>query len=277
MHANDEIQQRQIQQDKPFAWQSKAGMKTIADVFDNDIASARSVYVALTEIASDEGSETFTRPIRQIADRAGIAYRTAATILNRLESLKLIAVERGVVEGTNGRASSTFTMLGNKNLRLGNGAARCLPRDSDKKRKKEKKNQDDGTALGNSTPFAPANGSAKSVPSFFEGYQNQNQPVQNHVKWPEYAAWCRRKGGQPTEKGFWTWWGKQKPQWRNKVRQNFDGEGGYELDGKFYPADEANRMAEKNSELALKFRKATKIGDKIHIDDPPSGFTQKSA
>jgi hypothetical protein len=137
MHANDEIQQRQIQQDKPFVWQSKAGMKTIADVFDNDIASARSVYVALTEIASDEGSETFTRPIRQIADRAGVAYRTAATILNRLESLKVIAVERGVVEGTKERAPSTFTMLGNKNLRLGNGAARCLPRDSDKKRRKK--------------------------------------------------------------------------------------------------------------------------------------------
>jgi hypothetical protein len=263
MHANDEIQQRQIQRDKPFAWQSKAGMKTIADVFDNNIASARSVYVALAEIASDEGSETFGRPIRQIADRAGVAYRTAATILNRLESLNLIAVARGVVEGTKERAPSTFTLLGNKNLRLGNGAARCLPRDSDKKRKKEKKNKGDCTALGNYIPFAPANGNPKSL-CCFEGYQNQNQPVQNHVKWPEYAAWCRSKGGKPTEKGFWTWWGKQKPQWRNKVNKAFD-EPGYEFNGKFLTSDEANRLGRENPDLLTKFRKAVKRDGKIEI------------
>ena len=122
-------------------------MKTIADVFDatQDIASARSVYIALSEIASDEGSEIFTRPIKQIADRAAVSYRTTASILTRFEALKLIAVERHVVEGTKERAPSTFTMLGNGCRTLGNGCCRLsLPRiekETDKKNeRKEIKN-----------------------------------------------------------------------------------------------------------------------------------------
>ena len=79
----------------------------------------------------------------------------------------------------------------------------------------------------------------------------------------------------PTEKGFWTWHGKQKPQWRNKVKQSF-GQTGYVLDGRFFTREEANRMGSENSELLTKFRIATKIGDKIHVIGPPSGFTEKS-
>jgi len=126
------------------------------------------------------------------------------------------------------------------------------------------KYHDGSKALGNSTSLAPANGSPKSVSSFFEGHQNQNQSVPNHVKWPEFAAWCRSKRGTPTESGFWKWLRGQKPQWRNKVQQNFDVEG-YKLDGKFLTVDEANQMGRENPELLTKFRKATKRGDKIHV------------
>jgi hypothetical protein len=144
-------------------------------------------------------------------------------------------------------------------------------------RKEEKNNQDYGTALGNSTPFAPANGSAKSVPSFFQGYQNQKQPVQSHVKWPEFAEWCRSKGGRPTESGFGKWLLGQKPQWRNRVKQSFD-QTGYVLHDKFFATVEANQLGAKNPELLSKFRKATKSGDTIHvIDDPARGLLKKSA
>ena len=129
-------------------------------------------------------------------------------------------------------------------------------------------------ALGNSIPFAPANGSPKSVCSFFEGHQNQNQPVQHHVKWLEFAAWCRSKGATPTESGFWKWLVGQKPQWRNKLKQSFD-QTGYVLHGKFLTVEEANRMGRENPELLTQFRKATKIGDKIHVIDSPSDFPQK--
>src|SRR5262249_10256750 len=103
------------------------------------------------------------------------------------------------------------------------------------------KYHDISKALGNSTTLARAKGNPKSVPSFFEGYQNQNQPVQNHVKWQEFAAYCRRKGGAPTDKGFRTWWRKQKPQWRNKVKKNFDQEG-WELNGQFFTPEQANQL-----------------------------------
>src|SRR5262245_52995997 len=121
MNANDGIQPRQTK-DGPWCWQSKAAMKTIADVFDatQDIASASSVYLALSEIGSDEGSHSFTLPIKQIADRAAVSYRTAASILTRFEVLKLIAVERHYVEGTKERAPNAFTMLGNGCRTLGN-------------------------------------------------------------------------------------------------------------------------------------------------------------
>jgi hypothetical protein len=129
--------------------------------------------------------------------------------------------------------------------------------------KEERRISDQGTAktYGNSIP----NTSRNTSDSFSSGsHQYQNVPARDHRKWLEFAAWCHSKGGTPSEKGFWSWLCKQKPQWRNKIRQNPAGEEGYDLDGKFYPADEANRMAEKNSELALKFRKAIKRNGKIH-------------
>jgi hypothetical protein len=142
--ASDETKPRQIK-DGPWCWQSKATLKTISDIFDatKDIASARSVYVALSEIASDEGSESFTRPISQIASRAAVSYRTAASILNRFESLKLIAIDRHLVEGTKERSPSTFTLLGNDCRTSGNGCSKAsLPRnikETEKKRKETNK------------------------------------------------------------------------------------------------------------------------------------------
>jgi len=124
--------------------------------------------------------------------------------------------------------------------------------------------QDISKALGNSTTLARAKGNPKSVSSSFEVHQNQNQPVQNHVKWPEFAAWCRSKRGTPTERGFWKWLLGQKPQWRNKVKQSFD-QTGYVLHGQFLIDEEANRRGRENPELLTKFRKATKRGDKIHV------------
>jgi hypothetical protein len=129
------------------------------------------------------------------------------------------------------------------------------------------KNHDKGRAVRNSIPRASSN--AESGESFFVGsYQNQNQPAQNHVKFPEFAAWCRkqrdRRGqpGQPTEPGFWKWLRSQKPQWRNRVKQTPE-ERGYTLNGKFFTDEQANQMGRENSELLIKFRRAVKRGSKI--------------
>lgn len=135
------------------------------------------------------------------------------------------------------------------------------------------KNYDKGIALGNSVPTTPAKQTPRSD-FVFERHQyqkHQDQPAQNHVKWQEFTAWCRKQRdrhgqpGQPTESGFWKWLRGQKPQWRNKVR-------GYTLDGKFFTAEQAIRIGCENPDLLTQFRKATKTGDKIHVidGDPPS-------
>jgi hypothetical protein len=59
----------------------------------------------------------------------------------------------------------------------------------------------------------------------------------------------------------------QKPQWQNRVRQDFKVDG-YVLDGKFLTVDEANQRGKENPELLTRFRKATKRGDKIHVMNP---------
>jgi helix-turn-helix protein len=120
-----------------------------------------------------------------------------------------------------------------------------------------------GIALGNSTPSSSSNGKPQSG-FVFEGYQNQ--PVQNHVKWPEFAAWCRSKGGTPSENGFWKWLLGQKPQWRNRVKQVVE-EPGYVLDGQFLTAEEANRRGVESPALLTRFRKAVKRGGKIIVDE----------
>lgn len=100
--------------------------------------------------------------------------------------------------------------------------------------------------------------------------QNQNQPAQSHPKFPEFAAWCRSQRdkhgnpGKPTERGFWKWLCGQKPQWRNKVRQDFDAEG-YVLDGKFLTQDEANQRGKENPELITRMRKVVKRDGKIQV------------
>ena len=123
------------------------------------------------------------------------------------------------------------------------------------------RNHDKSIAVRSSIPGASSN--SESGESFFVGcYQNQNQPARDHVKFPEFAAWCRSKGGQPTETGFWKWLRGQKPQWRNRVKQSPE-ERGYTLDGKFFTDEEANQMGRGNSELLTKFRRAVRRGSKI--------------
>lgn len=102
----------------------------------------------------------------------------------------------------------------------------------------------------NSVPAASATVELKSGDSVFQG--DQDQPIQNHIKYPEYAAWCRSQGGSPTAKGFPTWLSKQKKHWRNRVKQPFE-QTGWVLDGKFYTPDEANELGKSNWELIEQF------------------------
>jgi hypothetical protein len=101
--------------DGPFCWQSKSARRKIRDAFDatNDVASALGVYDALTEIASDEQSETFKTAHAWIARMSGVSARTIQGRLKVFVELGLVAISTPKL-----REKSTYIML-----TLSNGCA----------------------------------------------------------------------------------------------------------------------------------------------------------
>ena len=87
--------------------------------------------------------------------------------------------------------------------------------------------------------------------------------AQAHVKWPEFANWCIKKGGQPHEAGFWKWMCGQKLQWRN--RQSPKDIEGYVRHGKFYPGPEACALQAAHPEWLDDFHKAIKRNGRIQL------------
>jgi hypothetical protein len=87
-HAHRHIRQA------PFCWQHKAALRLIRESFDADkaVSSALAVYLALTEIASDQESETFTTTHAWIALMSGLSPRTVQDRLNRLSEIGLLEV-----------------------------------------------------------------------------------------------------------------------------------------------------------------------------------------
>jgi hypothetical protein len=141
------------------------------------------------------------------------------------------------------------------------------------------KHHDEWITLGNSTPPTPANVPASQF--VVEGHQHQSQSARDHIKWPEFVAYCASQKGRrakdrrhvhdglPTESGFWKWLCGQKPQWRNKVKPRDEIEG-YVLDGKFFEAAAANELHASDPEKYVgRFRPAVKRNGKVQIINPP--------
>jgi hypothetical protein len=195
--------------ERPWCWQEKRVLRTIDNIFDatNDAAAARSVYLAMTEIASDEQSDTFTKPIANIARRAHVSYRTASEKLKRFEALEIIRVERNTIPGTRELGPSTYT-LGNGCLTLGNGGLQAsLPRD----KKNLKKNLDDEPAREAASAPSPSEESSSSISVF--------EDAKKHPYWRQFKSYCESRRGSPTLKGFQTWLKKQ-PSPKGKSERN---------------------------------------------------------
>jgi hypothetical protein len=101
--------------DSPFCWQHKETLEIIRDAFDstNDVSSALAVYLALSESASDFGSDTFTATKALIAHKAGLSVRTVQRLLNGFEQLGIVKIERQFAKQHTGviRAANTYTLL----------------------------------------------------------------------------------------------------------------------------------------------------------------------
>ncbi len=112
--------------DSPFCWQSKIALKLITETLEESghATSARSVYLALTELASDAQSDTFQVRKALIAHRSSVSVSTVSRLLPKLEELGLIKIERASVgAGSSGTIKApNFYYL----LPIGNGDATSI-------------------------------------------------------------------------------------------------------------------------------------------------------
>jgi hypothetical protein len=88
-------------QEKPWCWQPKEARRRIRDQLDGteEIASALSIYDALTEIASDKGAPVFETTQAYIAMIAGLADRSSWALCIMLQRpLRFTAIRQFLVE-----------------------------------------------------------------------------------------------------------------------------------------------------------------------------------
>lgn len=104
------IIQRSIK-DGPFGWFSKAALNFIQEATgegEGVTQNARSVYLALCELASDNGTERFTASKALIAFRAGMSVRTVQRVLPDLQRAGVVSIEHNAL----GRGTvSAYTLL----------------------------------------------------------------------------------------------------------------------------------------------------------------------
>ena len=82
---------------EPFCWLEKPKLRNIAEVFAEGrvgtLVAARSVMLALSEIASDKQSDTFTAATSYIAHRAGVTSKTFRRMIKIFKQLRFLRVQ----------------------------------------------------------------------------------------------------------------------------------------------------------------------------------------
>jgi DNA-binding MarR family transcriptional regulator len=115
MKANDEQPESKQSKRDPFCWIEKQKLRMIGDVFTENtglasIESARSTYLALAEIASDnERDDNLDVSQHAIARRAGLSVSTVKRILPVFKRLGLIKIKPNSINGLQTR--STYTLI----------------------------------------------------------------------------------------------------------------------------------------------------------------------
>jgi len=99
-----------------FCWQSKEALRRIREAFDqgNCVSSALSVYMALTELASNAGKDEFRAAQAQIGQMAGVSVRTVIDRLRVFKDLGFIDVIPGDLH-----TCCTYKLLGRSGNRNG--------------------------------------------------------------------------------------------------------------------------------------------------------------
>ena len=98
---------------EPFCWLEKPKLRNIAEVFAEGrvgtLVAARSVMLALSEIASDKQSDTFTAATSYIAHRAGVTSKTVRRMIKIFKRLRFLRVQPRSENGL--KVANEYTLI----------------------------------------------------------------------------------------------------------------------------------------------------------------------
>ena len=98
---------------EPFCWLEKRKLRNIAEAFAEgrlgSLAAARSVILALSEIASDKQSDTFTAATSYIAHRAGVTSKTVRRMIKTFKRLRFLRVQPRSENGL--KVANEYTLI----------------------------------------------------------------------------------------------------------------------------------------------------------------------
>ena len=101
---------------EPWCWLEKKKLRILADVFgegrQGSVMAARSVMLALSEIASDRQCDTFTAATSYIAQRAGVTRKTVDRMIKTFKRLGFVMVRDRSMKGL--KIASEYTLIRGK-------------------------------------------------------------------------------------------------------------------------------------------------------------------
>lgn len=215
-HANapgQAIKQRSTE-DGPWAWVNKQTLRTLTETFteSGQGASARTLYLALAELASDHQSESFTVAKALIAHKASLGVRLVTELLPKLESMSVITIDRHAANGMD--LPSTYTLIAGVHLMhtavhlTGQDSNADKVEESKKNLQKNKKKKSPApTARETDRPSVPRSNGAQDVEAGLvrlEGSFRHLIPFNLDVRdeWRKYQEFCRIKGRTPKFANF---------------------------------------------------------------------------
>jgi hypothetical protein len=101
---------------EPFCWLEKRKLRKMAEVFGEgrlgSLVAARSVMLALSEIASDKQNDTFPAATSYIALRAGVTSKTVRRMVKILKRLRFLRVQPRSENGL--KVANEYTLIRGK-------------------------------------------------------------------------------------------------------------------------------------------------------------------
>ena len=120
---------RKLLSTEPWCWVEKPKLRMISEVFAEGklgaLGAARSVYLAMSEIASDKQSDTFIVATSYIAQRAGVAPKTVHRVIGILKRLGFVRTHKRSENGL--KLATEYTLIRTNDPTMGKAAKSYLP------------------------------------------------------------------------------------------------------------------------------------------------------